>query len=173
MSQIYTIQWNKFVELLLPIALRKKLTIIWLTCLVAPVRHLHQRFLAYRLDALYRVQHNSQIAYMEAVLNDEFDKYQRRIRIQLVTFKNQLYFYEPLEGKDVFFYNPEDHLPVYFYEDGQFSGDGVDFLVCVPPGLKPSLAVDKLAMLTKMRGLVDYYKLYSKNYEIIWVQVND
>lgn len=110
---------------------------------------------------------------MEAVLNDKFDSLFRRIRILNVEFKEAVYFYEPEENREVYFYEPEDEKPVYFYEADDLEGDGVDFVVCVPPSLKPFTEAAENALLTRMRGQIDYYKLYSKNYKIVWEQVND
>ena len=171
--RFYQIDWSKFINDLLLIELRKPSLKAFLNAVLKPIKNNHTEFLTYRLNALYRVQHNSQIVYIEAVLNDEFDSTFRRIRIQNVVLRDALFFYEPEENKEVFFYNPEDMMPKYFYNADDFQGNGVDFVVCVPPILRPNNAQDENAFLTKMRGLTDYYKLYAKNYEIQWVQVND
>ena len=171
--KVYQINWNKFINDLLLIELRKPTLKAFLNAVLKPIKNAHTEFLAYRLNALYRVQHNSQIVYMEAVLNDEFDSTFRRIRIQNVKMRNALFFYEPLENKEVFFYNPEDQMPKYFYNEDDFDGTGVDFIVCVPPILRPNNIQDENSMVTKIQGLVDYYKLYAKNYTIVWEQVND
>lgn len=171
--RVYQINWRVFIDDLLLISFRKPFWRAWLWALLAPVRKLHSRFLGYREDALYRVRHNSQIAYMEAVLNDKYDPAFRRIRIQNVSFRDPIYFYEPEENKEVWFYEPEDNKPVYFHEADSFVGDGVDFVVCVPPDLRPSNPAQETALTTRMKGQIDYYKLYSKNYEIQWVLIED
>lgn len=171
--KIYQINWGKFISDLLLIELRKPSLKAFLNAALKPIKNLHTAFLAFRLSALYRVQHNSQIVYMEAVLNDEFDNTFRRIRIQNVKFRDAMFFYEPEENKEVFFYDPTDMMPKFFYDEDDYAGNGVDFIVCVPPILKPDNVIDENAFLTKMHGLIDYYKLYAKNYIIQWVQVND
>lgn len=173
MDNVYQIAWVRFIDDLLLISLRKAVIRYWLRALIQPIRQLHQQFLTYRSHCLYRIKHNSQIAFMEAVLNDKFDSLFRRIRILNVEFKEAVYFYEPEENREVYFYEPEDEKPVYFYEDDDLSGDGVDFVVCVPPSLQPFTEAAENALLTRMRGQIDYYKLYSKNYKIVWEQVND
>lgn len=170
---VYQINWSKFINDLLLIELRKPSLKAFLNAVLTPIKNAHADFLAYRLKTLYRVQHNSQIVYMEAVLNDAFDNTFRRIRIQNVAFRDPLFFYEPEENREVFFYEPTDMMPKFFYELEDFEGEGYDFVICVPPVLKPSTASAENALLTKMRGLADYFKLYSKNYQILWVQVND
>ena len=173
MSNIYNINWSRLVDSLLLVDLRNPFFKTWIRCLVEPIKTIHGEFLEYRTNALYRVRHNSQVAYMEAVLNDKFDDIFRRIRIRNVELKQAVYFYEPNENKEVYFYEPSDNKPVYFYEDDELAGEGVDFVVCVPPSLKPSTEAEENALLIQIRGQVDYYKLYSKNYKIIWEQLEN
>lgn len=168
MNNVYNINWSRFVNDLLLISIRKPFLKALLRCLVGPIKQAHENFLAYRKEALYRVRHNSQIAYMEAVLNDSFDSVYNRIKIKNVQLKEAIYFYEPEENKEVYFYEPEDNEPVYFYEDDDLAGEGVDFVVMVPPDLHPLNPNDELALLTHIKAQIDYYKLYSKNYKIIW-----
>lgn len=167
-SNVYNINWATLGWNFLPVALRRPLLFGFVRSLLRPVELLHGEFLTFRTESLYKVRHNSQIVYMEAVLNDAFDPELRRIRIANAVFKTPVYFYEPEENREVWFYEPADNNPVYFNEQNEFAGDGVDFSVLVPPALQPGTEPAELAMLTKMRGLVDNYKLYSKNYNILW-----
>lgn len=167
--KVYIINWSTFVSDYLIIAFRVRSIKAWCSAIISPIKQLHTDFLTYREEALYRVRHNSQIASMEDALNDKFDQRLRRIRIINSEFKAGLYFYEPEEKREVFFYEPEENRPVYFSEPDSFDGDGVDFIVAVPDDLKPLNEPEEKALLTLMTGLVDYYKLYSKNYKIIWV----
>jgi len=115
------------------------------------------------------VNHNSQICFLQAVLNDSFDNIQRRIIIRNATLREPLWFYEPEENKPVLFYEPSDNKPVYFREESEFIGDGADFLVLVPIDLKPNTLQEETAFLIKMKAQIDYYKLFVKNYKILWV----
>lgn len=166
------ISWNVLADNLLPIALRKPFIRLFAKTLLLPVSLLHADFLQFRERSLYKVRHNSQIAYMEAMLNDLFDNSLRRIRIVNTVFKEPIYFYEPEENREVLFYEPEDNLPVYFREPEDFAGEGVDFVVCVPPELQPDGDAATTAYLTRMSAQIDFYKLYSKNYKIVWVQAD-
>ena len=159
--------------MLLPVELRKPVLRGWIKSAFQAMALLHFSFLNFRASSLYKVRHNSQICYMEAVLNDLFDNSQRRIRIVNTEFREPVYFYEPEENREVFFYEPEDNRPVYFRETEDFAGEGFDFIVCVPPQLQPLTPEVETALLTRMRGQIEYYKLYSKNYDIQWVQVNE
>lgn len=169
---VFIIDYLKLIELLSPTFFRKPVIKALLTSFITPVIYNYNAFKNYRLFCLYRLSHNSQISYLEDVMNDYFDNELRQIRIVNVEFKDPIYFYEPEENKEVFFYEPNDEKLVYFYESEDFLGDGVDFVVMVPPRLRPSLLIEETALLTQMNGQLDYYKLYSKNSKIIWVQAN-
>lgn len=169
MDNVYNINWRKFIIENLEVDLRRIKTVKWLEALFKPIIWLHIEFLAFRTQALYKVNHNSQICYLQAVLNDSFDNIQRRIIIRNATLREPLWFYEPEENKPVVFYEPEDNKPVYFREESEFIGDGADFLVLVPIDLKPTNTQEENALLIKMKAQIDYYKLFVKNYIILWV----
>lgn len=169
MDNVYSINWRNFVINNIPVDLRKVRTVNWLLVLFKPIMWLHLEFLAFRTQALYKVNHNSQICYLQAVLNDSFDNVQRRIIIRNATLREPLWFYEPEENKPVLFYEPSDNKPVYFREESEFIGDGADFLVLVPIDLKPTNTQELNALIIKMEGQLNYYKLYVKNYIILWV----
>jgi hypothetical protein len=172
MSNFYQINWYVLLRLLLNNRWRKPRLLDFLKGSFVVLSQLYTLFLSFRTESLYKVRHNSQIVYLENVLNDVFDPILRRIVIQNAVFKNPIYFYEPEENKEVFFYEPEDNQPVYFREPNEFVGDGVDFFVFVPPDLQPTNAQQEQNLLTRMNGLINYYKLYSKNYSIVWQLVN-
>lgn len=169
---IYNINWNVLVDNLLPISFRVPCIRAMLKSLAQPVSRIHIDMMAYRDRSLYRIRHNSQICYMEAMLNDLFDNSLRRIRIINVSFREPIYFYEPEEGREVLHYEVSDNKPVWYREIEDFAGEGVDFVVCVPPDLRPSSQAAEITLTTRMSGQVEYYKLYSKNYKIVWQQVN-
>lgn len=172
MDNIYNIDWDYFILDNVPIEQQKPITLKWLNIILKPIARLHIEFLAFRNQALYKVNHNSQICYLQAVLNDSFDNTQRRIIIRNAILREPLWFYEPEENKPVVFYEPEDNKPVYFREESEFIGDGADFLVLVPIELKPTNTQEENAFMIKMRGQIDYYKLFVKNYIIQWVEIN-
>ena len=169
MEQVYSINWNRFVALQVPSFLRKAKLLAYLNALIVAVAHLHVAFLAFRRQALYKVNHNSQICYLQAVLNDSFDNVQRRIVIRNAILREPVWFYEPEENKPVWFYEASDNKPVYFREENEFVGDGADFLVVMPIALQPIAEEDNTALEIQIKGQIDYYKLFVKNYKIVWV----
>ena len=169
MDNVYNINWRTFIILNLPVLLRQLKFIKLLEVFFKPIMWLHLEFLAFRTQALYKVNHNSQICFLQAVLNDSFDKVQRRIVIRNAILREPLWFYEPEENKPVLFYEEMDNKPVYFREEIEFVGDGADFLVLVPLDLKPTNTQEENALIIKMEGQLNYYKLFVKNYIILWV----
>ena len=173
MNNVYNISWSNFIILNLPVQLRKSRLIKLIEVFFKPLILLHSEFLVFRIQSLYKVNHNSQICYLQAVLNDSFDP-QRGIKIENATLKEPLWFYEPEENAPVYFYEESDNKPVYFQEESDFAGDGVDFTVIVPTYLKITNLSDEEnnrqneALFKQMQGQIDYYKLFVKNYKIVW-----
>lgn len=172
MSNVYFINWIRLVKNFLFIQIRKSFLVKWLRILVTPIEWIYNAFLAFRLDCLYKANHNCQIIYLEAVLNDAFDTIQRRIRVKNAVFKQSVFFYDPLDEKDVYLYNPANDQPVWLYYPEQFEGDGCDFYVFIPPDVELNESL-RPALEIQISGLIDFYKLYSKNYRILWEQLSD
>lgn len=169
MDNVYNINWRAFIILNLPVFLRKFKFIRLLEVFFTPIIWLHFEFLEFRKQALYKLNHNSQICYLQAVLNDAFDNNHRRIIIANAVLREPVWFYEPEENKPVMHYEEPDNKPVYYREETEFIGDGADFLVLIPGDLKPDNDQEENAYLIKIRAQLDYYKLYVKNYLIVWV----
>lgn len=169
MDNVYSINWRTFIIINLPVFCRKFKYIKLFEVFFKPVIWLHLEFLDFRKQSLYKLNHNSQICYLQAVLNDYFDNEQRRIIITNAILREPVWFYEPDENKPVMHYEESDDKPVYYREENEFIGDGADFIVVIPLDLKPSNNLEENALLIKIRAQLDYYKLYVKNYLIIWV----
>lgn len=150
----------------LPLKMRKPKTIAYLNALIIPVIEVYDAFVKFKDQSFYKLNHNSQVCYLEAVLNDEFDTYLRRIYIKNARILEPNWLYHPEDNKPKFIYNESDNAPQFLYHPNDFEGDGVDFIVHVPLVLKPLTALEVLRLETKMKGLINYYKLYSKNYII-------
>jgi len=168
MNNVFNINWQTFIKQHLPVDWRKSKMVSFLYAFIAPLRSMYNEFLQFRTTSLYKLRHNSQICYLRAVLNDSFDMTLRRIQINQVALIMPVWFYEPEEDRPVYFYEEADNNPVYFREETDFSQD-YDFIVSVPIALKPAVVSEQNTMLVKMRGLIDYYKIFVKNYNIIWV----
>jgi hypothetical protein len=164
---IYNINFSRLIKQLLPIAVRQPVIIALIKVLINPVIYVYNQFINYRNISLYKLNHTSQVCYMEAMLNDEFDSIFRRIKIGNSDYKEPIWFYEPEQDLEVWL-DVDD--PVYFDEPEAF-GRSVDFIVFVPDVLQPASPEALNALIVKMSGLINYYKLFSKNYEIQWVSI--
>lgn len=155
----YRIDYSKLIRLLLPVRLRKLATIAFIRALTLPVSSLHASFMAYRNDANYKINHNSQVCYLQAVLNDNFDFVQRRIYItdsEILDWTR-------------FLWKESEDKPIMLYEDSYFmlnsenfiGADSIDFVVFVPSDL--GLVLDDY---NRMNAFLRYYKLAGKRYII-------
>jgi hypothetical protein len=165
-SSIFNIEYKTLVEMLTPTFFRQKRYIKWLRVLIKPLSTQKSVFLKFRTESLYKLSHNSQVIYLEKVLNDAFDNDLRRIYINNAIIIEPIWFYEIEDNKPVLFYEIADNKPVYFREGAELTGDSIDFTVFVPSELQPSTTTAFENFINQMRALVDYYKLYSKNYQI-------
>lgn len=77
----YEVNYNKLVQLLLPTCLRGQLITGVLRAMVTPIGVLHGSLMSFRTEKRYRIQHNGQVCYLRAVLNDRFDPLKRGITI--------------------------------------------------------------------------------------------
>ncbi len=163
-DKIYIIDYNKLIVWLLPTFLRRVKLFMWLQVLITPIRELYNNFLKYRKQVNYKLSHNSQVCYLQKVLNDAFDNELRRIYIENGVFLKALYVY-----------TPKEELPVYIgteyiYSDEDLIGGQDDFIVNVPIDLKPSSTIALEGILSDMKGLINEYKLASKTYSITWTE---
>ncbi len=147
---MYNIDIKKLVVLLLPTFLRRVKMVAWLHSLVTPLLVLHNDFMRIREKHLYELNHNGQVCYLRKVLNDAFDKKQRRINITDGNKYGREYIYTRSENK------PKYLGTMYLRPRSDYADTGVDFIVEVP---------QEVYNETEMRSLIDYYKLASKRYD--------
>lgn len=79
--KLFQIDYRRLVVLLLPTFLRRSRMYAFLTGMVFGVEELHRRFTRSRDANLLRCRRNGQVCYLRALLNDELDAVQRRIRL--------------------------------------------------------------------------------------------
>jgi len=162
--QIFNVDFIKVIQGNLATFLRKQTRVHWLGSLISPVVALYNLYLQFRKEKLYQMSHNSQVVYLEKVLNDKFDKSLRGIRIVNSELIEPVWHYDKQDEKPVWYYDRQDSLPVWFRDQADFDNYNSDFEVVIPLRLKPGTteAVEKFETAVKL--LVDYYKLYSKKY---------
>lgn len=137
----------------LPTFLRKPLSVSLFISFAEPIAWLHDQWLVFRADNLYKLAHNGQVPFFEQALNDTLDPSDRRIRIVDGNKFGRLYIYTNGEQKPLY-------LGIaYLREATDFADTGVDFIVLVPVEIVQS----KLPLL---RSLIEFYKIASKRYKI-------
>lgn len=165
-KNVYIVDYSRLIELSLPTFLRGNIILVWLSCLLHPVKLLYNGFVTYKNDAIYRVSHNGSVILLEKVLNDKFDPILRRIYIKNVEQQDSMRFYDVSASKEVGFYD----VPVNgFRSSVGFNAENADFQVYIPQLYRSSNAVELNKFLIKVSAQVDYYKLFAKKYEIQWI----
>ena len=168
-NKIYDIDWFVFANLITPPFLRKLKHVDWIRTWLNPLEDLSFRFKKIREDAIYRVTHNGQTYSLENVLNDEYDNFDRRIFIEDSFFIEPLYVYPEEDDRPVVVYDETQEGVVYVYDEAAFVASEFDFVIHLPIDLQPAGEQDLNNFLIQLRGLVDFYKLASKRYEIKWI----
>lgn len=162
MANYFIINFGEWIIQILPIKLRKTRMTAWLLAQIKPIETLYAQFLRFRNESIYKIDHTPQVFSMVNVLNDNFDIALRRIRIIDGEYKSPTYFYEPQEDNSVHFYEPTESSPIHFYEPQELLLLGVDFVVILPQNLGITFSE-----MTRLRALIDFYRLPDKTYEII------
>lgn len=168
-DKIYEINFRNLINLVTPPFLRKRKFIDWLFVLLSPIEAINISFNKFRRQSIYKVTHNGQVYSLNAVLNDSYDPSERRIRIQDSILKESTYVYPEDDKKEVWIYPEASNRPVYIYDEAAFKDINFDFLVLMPLELRPANAEDLELILIQIRSLVNYYKLASKTFNIIWI----
>lgn len=164
MMKYYNINYSLLVLLLTPTMLRNNVEIALLTSLAKPLDSLNNEFNAYVQSLETRIK--AQTCYMQAMLNNEFDFNERRIRVRTASIHFDYYLLwkenqnKPIliskEGTDGF-------TPYMLSRDDLIGANNVDFEIVFPRGY--TLSVSELRHL---KILVNQNKLASKKYSIVY-----
>ena len=165
-SRIFDINFYRFFIWNLPVFLRTTVRMAWLKVIAYPVFNIYYRLLNFRKASLYKMLHNSQVVYLQKVLNDKFDATDRRIKVKNSDILEPVWHYDAQEQKPVYYYDTADNVPVYFRSQSELYELNSDFEVVIPLALKPATQPEIEAFELQVSLLVDYYKLYSKKYII-------
>lgn len=156
--------WNKInyeglsVKMLPPF-LRKKVLGIFVWLFIAPIDWIYFKWSQYRIDNLYKLEHNGQVCSLRKSLNDKFDPVSRRIYIGNGQMFSTLFIYTEAEAQDVFL-NVEIEDPViYLRTESETADTGLDFIVYAPQEII-NLQIHGL------RSHINFYKAGGKRYNI-------
>lgn len=162
-ESIFNIDFNRLIGLLVPIRRRKPKMLHWLMALNAPVIELYNRFLQYRASTLYKLNYTPQVFSIENVLNDAFDRTQRRIYIEDGEYTFPVYFYDRNDDRPVRFPDRGEDGAVRFYDRSSLLVSDVDFTVILPQGLGLSNAE-----MIRLNALIDFYKLPDRTHTVTY-----
>lgn len=155
MTNVFVMQWYRFVESLVPNLVKKSLLLAFINSAFAPIRSKYEVFLQWKAESDYKVQHNGQICYLHKLLNDHFDDFERRIIVENTPPRETLNVYYPQENRPIYAYNEP---PFYLYNEDDYYNE-FDFTVYIPEQL--------VTQTHLIQNELEFYKLYSKNYQII------
>ena len=160
MKKYYNINYSLLVLLLTPTLLRNDLVRLFLLSMIKPLDDLQNDF--FRFDESLQTKNNAQICYMQAVINDEFDFYERRIKIRNYEFDfNSLLILDKSNNQRVPYTEQFTTPPYIIMEKGVIGADQIDFEVVFPVGF--TLSSDEQR---RLKILIHKNKLSTKKYII-------
>lgn len=143
-----------------PEDLRKPIFSGLLNALVSPVIYIYNSLVLYRKNVLYRLSVTPQVCYLEKLLNDRFDKTERRIFITDGNFVAKKYVYLKSELKPKYLYLKSENKPFYVRKKAETGSGGNDFVIHLP-----ALSVT-VEQEPELKALIERYKLVTKGYEL-------
>lgn len=163
---LFDVNFEMLYVQLLPVRLRKERMKAWVKSCTYPVVYLYHLFMAWRNNNLYYLAHNSQVVYLEAVLNDTFDSTLKRIRVVDGAFKDPLYAYHIPEAKEIWLGKAGEAsatgmpVPQSLYTEEETTNMGNAFVVRVPV----TVSFD----VNRMRALINTYRIAGRSiYQIV------
>lgn len=162
MSNYYNINYARIGVLLLPTFLRKPIAAAFIKAILKPLDDINSTFTEYResLDT----NTYSQVCYLQALINDNFDPLERRIRIRQAALDEDTFlFWKKSINKRVRMCKRSyaEFVPRLMSIKGFIGSENPDFEVVLPIGYALSENEE-----TYMRALVNQNKLASKTYII-------
>lgn len=158
----YLIDIYAYIKQAIPFHLQKEPLQSWIKALLAPLQELNATFDVTAKSAKYEVSFTGQVIYLEHLLNDAYDRNQRRIYIEDGTdLILPPFLYNKIEDEPLYLYNKVESNPnpLYVYNKAEYASP-VDFIVCVPTAL-----LNTATTITISR-LVEKYKIASKKFTI-------
>ncbi|MFV0397931.1 MAG: hypothetical protein ACK5JU_07935 [Bacteroidales bacterium] len=164
MKNYYNINYSLLVMLLTPTILRSPIVTTLLTSLAKPLDQLNDQFNGYTQGIETSI--NAQVCYMQAIINDEFDFIQRRVKIRTSDINTESYLsWVEIQDKPIMLSaeESEEFTPYIICRDGLIGVNNPDFDIVFPIGYTLSTAE-----MRKLRLLINKNKLASKKYRIVY-----
>lgn len=130
---MFNITFKNIALLNTPISLRKEKNLVWLDVLVKLINDLKSVLLGFREDQLFFLAHNSQVIYLEHILNAKFNNGGSEIYIEDGNDKTKTYIFNKSEGAAItYYYNKSELKPQKYLYNRIEQTPLVAFIVKVP-----------------------------------------
>lgn len=106
-SKIFDIDFKTLGRWLLPVRIRKPRMLAFVFVLAVPFIFIYTAFKAYRNQKLYELSLSPQICYVRKLLNDLYDKAERRIYITNADPRESPFIYRRAENKPLYLTTPK------------------------------------------------------------------
>lgn len=160
MKKYYNTNYSYLATLLLPVRLRAVLTTALIRAMVLPLDKINDSFVKYR-DGLI-TSSSSQVCYFQALINDEFDYLERRIKIRTAAIDlMSLITHDINTDRRILVPSAESDNRTLLNARYQIGSSLKDFEIVFPKGYALSKAEQ-----TKLKLIVNRHKLASKKYSI-------
>lgn len=156
---MFDLDLYKAVLWLIPSRLRTTFNVAWLKALISPLVTQYNSFITYRTEIQYKLNHNGQVCYLEAVLNDTFDVDERRIYLEDAGGESVTLLQRDTDLEPVIL-NDDDTGAVIIHNDSAYNGGDYNGIVYIPYQFTD-------AELYRLRALVDSYRLATIKYDVV------
>lgn len=158
-KEIYNIDFERLVMMLLPRVMRKKRLVAFFYACLTGVSDQYAGFMNFSELVRYQYRHNSQVISLEKVLNERFiidydANNHLSTRKIIIKDGDQIlpsYVYQQSESKPLY-------LPKFIYSDEELAADYSDFIVQIPSNIYVN---EQLAI-----QLINQYRLAGKLFKI-------
>ena len=160
MKKYYNTNYSYLATLLLPVRLRAVLITALLRAMVHPLDRINDSFVKYRDNLI--TSSSSQVCYLQAMLNDEFDYLERRIKIRTTAIDlMSLITHDIKTDRRILVPSADNKNRVLLNARYQIGSSLKDFEIVFPAGYTLSESEQ-----TKLKLIVNRHKLASKKYSI-------
>jgi hypothetical protein len=148
-TRIYKIDFEVIRQWKVPSLLRLDHFVVWLKALIYPIEVLSKTgMMPYKKAKDYELYITPQVCYLETLLNDRYDKIQRRIFIEDGLGFEPLWLYTDDELHPIDLYTSGEGITETLYTEGEVNGAlSNDYVINIPAGV--SFVPNELVSLVK------------------------
>lgn len=155
----YKIDWNILALDQVLTSLRKPSGSALAQIILKPLNSLYYKWYNWRIDNIYKLEHNGQICYLRGSLNDKFDPVDRRIYIGNGLLYDTQYIFTEAEDIDIWLKTEPEDETIWLRTEPETADTGLDFIVYVPESIYNT-------QLDGLHAHIKFYKAGGKRYNI-------